>query len=133
MKLQPSRIALAVTAALLGTPGHAQVTAPDEAADTALPDIIVTGTRVADRSVLDTAVPVDVISAETLQTLGVSEITQGLSVSLPSMNFPRPGLTDGTDTVRPVTLRGLSPDQTLVLVNGKRRHSAALVNVNQSI
>jgi iron complex outermembrane receptor protein len=133
MKLQLSRIALAVTAALLAAPAHAQVTAPDEDADATLPDIIVTGTRVADRSVLDTAVPVDVISAETLQTLGVSEITQGLSVSLPSMNFPRPGLTDGTDTVRPVTLRGLSPDQTLVLVNGKRRHSAALVNVNQSI
>ncbi len=81
---------------------------------------------------LDTAVPVDVVNADALNNIGVSEVAQALSVALPSLNFPRPGLNDGTDTVRPVTLRGLAPDQTLVLVNGKRRHAAALVNVNQS-
>ncbi|MET0292037.1 MAG: TonB-dependent receptor [Steroidobacteraceae bacterium] len=123
-----SRVALAVSASLAAVSSFAQ-----EAETEILADVIVTGTRVADRSVLDTAVPVDVINADTLQNLGVSEIAQALSVSLPSMNFPRPGLADGTDTVRPVTLRGLAPDQTLVLVNGKRRHSAALVNVNQTI
>ena len=95
--------------------------------------IVVTGTRVANRSALDTAVPVDVVSGEQLQNLGVTEVSQALSVSVPSFNFPRPGLNDGTDTVRPATLRGLAPDQVLVLVNGKRRHQAALVNVNQSI
>ena len=51
----------------------------------------------------------------------------------PVAQFPETGLSDGTDTVRPATLRGLAPDQTLVLVNGKRRHPAALVNVNQTI
>ncbi len=95
--------------------------------------IIVTGTRVEDRSSLDTAVPVDVVQGEALQRLGVTEINQALAVTLPSFNFPRPALTDGTDTVRPAALRGLAPDQTLVLVNSKRRHSAALVNVNGSI
>src|SRR5687767_14032661 len=95
--------------------------------------IVVTGTRVANRSALDTAVPVDVVSGEQLQNLGVSEVSQALSVTVPSFNFPRPGLNDGTDTVRPATLRGLAPDQTLVLVNGKRRHQAALVNINNSI
>ncbi|MBC7984222.1 MAG: TonB-dependent receptor plug domain-containing protein, partial [Candidatus Obscuribacterales bacterium] len=95
--------------------------------------VVVTGTRVADRSALETAVPVDVVSSEALQNLGVTEINQALSVSLPSFNFPRPGLADGTDTIRPAALRGLSPDQTLVLVNGKRRHAAALVNVNATI
>jgi iron complex outermembrane receptor protein len=95
--------------------------------------IVVTGTRVANRSALDTAVPVDVVSGEQLQNLGVTEVSQALSVTVPSFNFPRPGLTDGTDTVRPATLRGLAPDQTLVLVNGKRRHQAALVNINNSI
>jgi iron complex outermembrane receptor protein len=50
-----------------------------------------------------------------------------------SFNFPRPGLADGTDTVRPATLRGLGPDQSLVLLNSKRRHSAALVNVNATV
>ncbi|MFM2042032.1 MAG: hypothetical protein RLY86_608 [Pseudomonadota bacterium] len=98
-----------------------------------LEEIIVTGTRVANRSALDTAVPVDVVSADSLAKIGVSELNQALSVSLPSYNFPRPGLADGTDSVRPATLRGLAPDQTLVLVNSKRRHTAALVNVNGTI
>src|SRR5918992_796520 len=98
-----------------------------------LEQVVVTGTRVANRSALDTAVPVDVVSSEQMQNLGVTEINQALSIALPSFNFPRPGLADGTDTIRPATLRGLAPDQTLVLVNGKRRHSASLVNINATI
>src|SRR6185436_14219155 len=95
--------------------------------------IVVTGTRVPDRSATETAVPVDVVSGETLSNVGVTEINQTLSVMLPSFNFPRPGLADGTDTIRPATLRGLSPDQTLVLMNSKRRHASSLVNVNGTI
>ncbi|MDP3738770.1 MAG: TonB-dependent receptor plug domain-containing protein, partial [Hyphomonadaceae bacterium] len=95
--------------------------------------IIVTGTRVAERSVLDTAVAVDVLPVEDIEKGGISEINQALSVNLPSFNFPRPALNDGTDTIRPATLRGLAPDQTLVLVNSKRRHASSLVNVNGSI
>ena len=98
-----------------------------------LEQVVITGTRVANRSALDTAVPVDVVPASALQNLGVAEINQALSVALPSFTFPRPGLADGTDTVRPASLRGLAPDQTLVLVNGKRRHTAALVNVNGTV
>jgi iron complex outermembrane receptor protein len=98
-----------------------------------LEQVVVTGTRVANRSALDTAAPVDVVSGEQLQNLGVTEVNQALSVALPSFNFPRPGLSDGTDVIRPATLRGLAPDQTLVLVNGKRRHAASLVNVNGTI
>jgi iron complex outermembrane receptor protein len=93
----------------------------------------VTGTRVANRSALSTAAPVDVISAETLNQSGVTELNQALSVALPSLNFPRPGLADGTDTIRPATLRGLAPDQTLVLLNSKRRHQSSLVNVNGTV
>jgi serine/threonine protein kinase len=100
-------------------------TAPAAAQD-APEQVVITGTRVADRSAPDTAVPVDVVSGESFRNLGVTEVTQVLSVSLPSYNFPRPGLADGTDTIRPATPRGLSPDETLVLVNGKRRQSAAL-------
>jgi iron complex outermembrane receptor protein len=95
--------------------------------------VVVTGTRVANRTALDTASPVDIISADMLKNTGVTEINQALSVSLPSLNFPRPGLADGTDTIRPATLRGMGPDQTLVLVNSKRRHASALVNVNATI
>jgi iron complex outermembrane receptor protein len=98
-----------------------------------LDQIVVTGTRVQDRSVLETVAPVDVVSSESLQQTGITELTQSLSVALPSYNFPRPGLADGTDTIRPATLRGLAPDQTLVLVNSKRRHAASLVNVNGTV
>ena len=98
-----------------------------------LEDIVVTGTRVQNRTALDTVAPVDVISAESLSNVGTPELNQALSVALPAFNFPRPGLTDGTDTIRPATLRGLAPDQSLVLVNSKRRHAAALVNVNATV
>jgi iron complex outermembrane receptor protein len=98
-----------------------------------LEQIVVTGTRVPDRSVTETAVPVDIVPAASLENAGVPELNQALSVALPSYNFPRPGLADGTDTIRPATLRGLAPDQTLVLLNSKRRHASALVNVNGTI
>jgi iron complex outermembrane recepter protein len=107
--------------------------AADQAPDDQLEQVIVTGTRVADRSATDTAVAVDVISATTLEKSGVTEVNQALAAALPSFNFPRPSLNDGTDTIRPATLRGLAPDQTLVLVNSKRRHTSSLVNVNGSI
>ncbi len=95
--------------------------------------VVVTGTRVAARSALDTTAPVDVVSAAQLAQSGTSELNQALSQALPSLNFPRPGLADGTDTIRPATLRGLAPDQTLVLVNSKRRHSSSLVNINGTV
>ncbi|MBU4568345.1 MAG: TonB-dependent receptor, partial [Alphaproteobacteria bacterium] len=110
----------------------AQEDTPDETART-LETVVTIGTRVANRSALDTAAPVDVVAAEAIQNIGVGELNQALSVNLPSLNFPRPALADGTDSVRPAALRGLAPDQTLVLVNGKRRHTAALVNVNGTL
>ena len=62
-----------------------------------------------------------------------TETNQIIQKVAPSFNFPRPTLSDGTDSVRPATLRGLGPDQVLVMVNGKRRHVAALVNVNGTV
>lgn len=104
------------------------------AADSDVPDqIVVTGTRVQDRSRLDTLAPVDVLSEATLRDQGSTELAEALSTVTPSLNFPRPAVTDGTDHIRPATLRGLAPDQTLVLVNSKRRHQSSLVNVNGSI
>ncbi|HEY7641331.1 MAG TPA: TonB-dependent receptor [Steroidobacteraceae bacterium] len=127
------RTAILAAASSLGIFAAHTSSAADEGPDTGLEQVIVTGTRVANRSALDTAVAVDVVSSEQLQNVGVTEINQALSVALPSFNFPRPGLSDGTDSVRPAALRGLSPDQTLILLNGKRLHSAALVNVNTTI
>jgi iron complex outermembrane receptor protein len=96
-------------------------------------EVVVTGTRVATRSRLDTLAPVDVLPQETLTSTGSTELAEALATAAPSLNFPRPSITDGTDHIRPATLRGLAPDQTLVLVNSKRRHPSALVNVNGSV
>jgi iron complex outermembrane receptor protein len=79
------------------------------------------------------AVPVDVITHEQIAASGYAETAQVIQSIAPSFNFPRPSITDGTDTVRPATLRGLGPDQVLVLINGKRRHQSALVHLNGSI
>lgn len=129
---QAVRLALGTgMVALLGT--SVAMAADDKKDDTQLEQVVVTGTRVADRSAIDTAVPVDVIASGALTHLGVTEVNQALASALPSFNFPRPSLNDGTDTIRPATLRGLAPDQTLVLVNSKRRHASSLVNVNGSI
>ncbi|MEQ1818348.1 MAG: TonB-dependent receptor [Terricaulis sp.] len=95
--------------------------------------IVVTGTRATGRSQLSTPAPVDVLTQEALSQQGTTELSESLSAIAPSIDFPRPSAVDGTDSVRPVTLRGLSPDQTLVLVNGTRRHASALVNVNGSV
>ena len=94
--------------------------------------VVVTGQRASKRSRLDTLAPVDVVTTASLAAQGSTELAQGLSRVTPSLNFPRPAGVDGTDNIRPASLRGLSPDQTLVLVNGKRRHASALVNVNGS-
>jgi iron complex outermembrane receptor protein len=122
-------------AALVAALGPVAAAAQDTSAPRVIDieQIVVTGTRVPDRSATETAVPVDVVSGEAISNVGVTEINQALSVMLPSFNFPRPGLADGTDTIRPATLRGLSPDQTLVLMNSKRRHASSLVNVNGTI
>jgi iron complex outermembrane receptor protein len=95
--------------------------------------IIVTGTRRTDRTVADSPVPVDIISSEALQNSGTTETNRLLNNLVPSFNFPQPSLTDGTDSLRPATLRGLAPDQVLVLVNGKRRHLSSLLNLNGSV
>src|SRR5262249_37898221 len=72
----------------------------------------------------------DVLSIADLQQSGRTETAQMLEAVAPSVNFPRATIADGSDHIRPATLRGLSPDQALVLINGKRRHTSALVNVN---
>ena len=95
--------------------------------------VVVTGTRSLNRRTLDSVSPIDVIGGRELQSTGSGELATVLARLLPSMNFPRPSGADASDAVRPAQLRGLSPDQTLVLVNGKRRHASAVVNVNGTL
>ncbi|HMI46170.1 MAG TPA: TonB-dependent receptor, partial [Gemmatimonadaceae bacterium] len=94
---------------------------------------VITGTRSHDRTVLRSPVPVDVLTPTEIRQTGLVETSQIIQLLAPSFNFPRPTIADGTDHIRPSTLRGLGPDQVLVLVNGKRRHTSALVNVNGTI
>ena len=134
---------LALTTSLTAMPAFAQIAqeSPGETVaggDTVFQeesgqDILVIGTRANDRTIAESPVPVDVIGAEAITNAGYTEVNKVLSQLVPSFNFPQPSLTDGTDTLRPATLRGLSPDQTLVLVNGKRRHTSALLNLNGSV
>jgi len=96
-------------------------------------EITVTGTRVEGRSATDTPAPVDYIDAATIQSTGAVETGKILQLLAPSFNFSTTTISDGTDIIRPATLRSLGADQVLVLVNGKRRHQQALLNVQQTI
>jgi iron complex outermembrane receptor protein len=104
----------------------------DIALSLAFTEQVTVGSRAAGAEV-EKAVPVDVITRDQIASSGYVETAQVIQSLAPSLNFPRPTITDGTDTVRPATLRGLGPDQVLVLINGKRRHQSALVHVNGSI
>ncbi len=132
--MRPTPLALALFAALASPLALAQAPADEPTDDdtTMLDSVIVTGTRVQDRTVAESLAPIDILTGEALQATGTIELATALSRTLPSLNFPRPAINDGTDTVRPAQIRGLSPDHVLVLVNGKRYHSGALVNVNGS-
>ncbi|MDR6146500.1 iron complex outermembrane receptor protein [Sphingomonas sp. SORGH_AS870] len=97
------------------------------AADAAGEDVVVTGTRERGRTQFDTLAPIDVLSEALVQSSVSSDLTSVLAQLLPSFNVQRLPAADGQAFVRPATLRGLSADQTLVLVNGKRYHRSALL------
>jgi iron complex outermembrane receptor protein len=119
--------ALAVVTILTSTYTPA-VTAQQNQAD--VEKISVIGSRLSVRTATETTAPVDIIGAEQLVATGITETARALQFLVPSFNFPTSSVTDGSDAVRPASLRGLSPDHTLVLVNGKRRHGSALVHLN---
>jgi iron complex outermembrane receptor protein len=129
--MQRHPLTLGLLLALTSISALAQEPPAEDDADT-LETIVITGTRTATRTVAESASPIDVITPQTLEATGTTELATALSRALPSLNFPRPAITDGTDAVRPAQLRGLAPDQVLVLVNGKRRHTTALINLNGS-
>ncbi len=96
-------------------------------------EIVVVGTRAEGRDPLESPVPVELVPGERLVQSGQFETGRALQMLAPSFNFSSSSISDGTDALRPATLRGLGPDQTLVLVNGKRRHNSALLHVNVSV
>ncbi|MFS0773058.1 TonB-dependent receptor [Sphingomonas sp. 1P08PE] len=121
----------------LATPAYAQSAVAAGAEPAVAPpaddEIVVTGTRAPGRSRLDSVSPVDVLGGEALRAQGTTELADALATIAPSIDFPRQAAVDGTDAIRPATLRGLSPDQTLVLINGTRAHPSALLNINGSV
>src|SRR5690349_18922709 len=145
--VRTSRVALLTglsALALTAAPAFAQTPPPAEPVDepstgeridapAAGEEIIITGTRRTDRTVADSPVPVDVIGAEAIVNSGQTETNKILNQLVPSFNFPQPSIADGSDALRPATLRGLAPDQTLVLINGKRRHVSSLLNINGTV
>jgi iron complex outermembrane receptor protein len=92
-------------------------------------ELIVTGTRT-QRTAVETTVPVDVITSAEIRQSPHTELAQVIRDIIPSFNASHQTISDGTDHVNPASLRGLGPDQVLVLINGKRRHHSALTHVN---
>ena len=95
--------------------------------------VVGVGTRGQGRTVADSPVPVDVVTEQEIIETGEAEVGRIIQALIPSFNFSSSTISDGTDSVRPATLRGMQPDQVLVLVNGKRRHGSALIHVNRSV
>ncbi|NNF19440.1 MAG: TonB-dependent receptor plug domain-containing protein, partial [Flavobacteriaceae bacterium] len=96
----------------------------------ALDEVQIVGSRSPKRTSTDTAVPVDVIDvAEVTTQSGRIEVNELLQYAAPSFNANKQSGSDGADHIDPATLRGLGPDQTLVLINGKRRHQSSLINI----
>lgn len=113
----PALLALAIAA----------VSSPVSAQDEIIEEVITIGTRVEGRSAADSAVPIDIITGEDFVNQGDSDLNSLLRNVVPSYNVNTQPISDAASLVRPANLRGLAPDHTLVLVNGKRRHRAAVI------
>ncbi len=122
--------------AACGLPANAQVAGPVEAVDTvaAVEDdaksndrVIVTGTRGVARTVDDSVAPIDVLSAASVESATKANLLETLNTLVPSFNLPNVATPNVGSMVRAGTLRGLNPDQTLTLANGKRRHTTAFL------
>ena len=99
-----------------------------------LEDVVVIGSRNPNRTATETTVPVDVIDVTTIANQGPQvSVNQILNYVAPSFTSQSQTVSDGTDHIDPASLRGLGPDQVLVLINGKRRHTTALINVNGTV
>lgn len=111
---------------------HAQPSAlPTDLKD----EVVVVGSRTREATALESVVPVDVVGSGALQSSGAvaDELGQALAALVPSFEFPRQSNSGTSDLVRAGQLRGMSPDQMLVLVNGRRRHTSAIVNTETKI
>ena len=114
--------------------GATTLTVPMKTASHTIADVIVVGNRASEaRTNVDLPVPVDVLTAKEITRTGQTEVGQMLHFTAPSFNSTKHAISNVTSYVDPATLRGLGPDQTLVLINGKRRHQSSALNVNNVV
>jgi iron complex outermembrane receptor protein len=104
-------------------------TAQQQGAET-LDEVVVVGTRRQGRTAIETAVPVDVFDRQAIDSVSSDDMLDIIRTLVPSFQVQRYPINDGATFIRPPTLRGMSADKILVLVNGKRRHRSALVQLN---
>ncbi len=124
VKHRNKALAIAVAAATFGAPGFVPVAfGADE-----IEEVVVTGSRRAPRSVGDSAAPIDVIGGDDFENQGSMDMGDMLRTLVPSFNVNTQPISDAATLIRPANLRGLPPDNTLVLVNGKRRHRGAVIS-----
>ncbi len=102
--------------------------ASSEEGVTELESVVVIGSRAKPRSVLESAVPIDIVSSKDFEKQGGADLPDLLRTLVPSYNVNTQPISDASTVVRPANLRGLAPDHTLVLVNSKRRHRAAVIH-----
>ena len=134
MNYKKNSVAQGIKVALFGSVAMAMLVQPQawaqDAAEQeaeAVEKIAVVGSRSAPRSVGESPVPIDIIGGEEFTNQGNSDMLNLLSTMVPSFNINAQPISDAATLIRPANLRGLGPDQTLVLVNGKRRHRAAVI------
>ncbi len=120
-------VKLAVLSGLTLSGVSTQVLAADEAVDEDIEKIAIVGSRAAPRSVNDSPVPVDIISSDEMGKNASTDMLDMLQTTVPSFNVRAQPISDAATLIRPVNLRGLSSDSTLILVNGKRRHRASVI------
>ena len=125
--VQTNTLRSALILGLLTAPGVAPVVIAAEKGAEVIEEIVVVGSRRRDRSAGHSPVPVDVITGDDFRNQGDSDMDSLLSSLVPSYNVSQEPISDAATLIRPATLRGLPPDATLVLVNGKRRHRAAVI------
>ena len=123
VKHRNKALALAIAAATFGAPGAIPVALGEDMIE----EVVVTGSRRAPRSVGDSAAPIDVIGGDDFENAGAMDLGDMLRTLVPSYNVNTQPISDAATLVRPANLRGLPPDNTLVLVNGKRRHRGAVI------
>ncbi|MGP4945048.1 TonB-dependent receptor plug domain-containing protein [Pseudoalteromonas nigrifaciens] len=131
MRLSP--VAISIAALTMPTYAQTNATSNEQPSAEKLEVVVVTGTRFDQRTAVDSTTPIDSVTRSELFSGGQTELQDSLRIDVPSFNVARPVASGVADFLRSPTLRGLSPGQTLLLVNGKRRHTNSDLNVGNQV